>query len=187
MSIGHVILYLLLLALLCRAAVTDIRQRRIPNRLTLLVWVAGLLQSISPWALVSLRQSIYGCAVGFLLEFLLYLVGGRGGGDVKLLAGIGAWVGPKPVLWVFAAAAIVSLIVVLVQCAAQRKLGALLRNTGITLLVAANVRWLGAGHVIETGRSQQSIARPMPNALHKLIATAGVVAWQWMGGRWSGS
>lgn len=185
MSIDRMALYLPLVMLLAWAAVTDVRERRIPNWLTLTVWMTGLAQSCSPWALIPLRQAIYGSLIGFGLEFLLYIVGGRGAGDVKLLAGIGAWIGATPVLWVFAAAAIVSLIVVLVQCAVQHKLGALFRNTGVTLMALANVRRLGAEHVIETGKGHQSIARPMPNAVHKLVATVGVVAW--LGGRWSGS
>ena len=111
------------------------------------------------------------------MTFLLYAVGGRGAGDVKLMAGIGSWLGPWPVVWVFAAAAIVSLIVVLAQSAAQGKLGALLHNTVLMLLNAIHVRHLGAAHVIDTGRRLKSIDKPMPNAVHVLIATVAVLAW----------
>ena len=144
MSIDRIALLLPLVALLVGAAITDLRQRRIPNWLTLTVLVTGLAQSCTAWHLITLRQSLYGVALGFALPFLLYIVGGRGAGDVKLLAGIGAWIGPMPVLWVFAAAAIVSLVVALAQSAWQRKLGELFRNTGVTLLAVANVRRLGA-------------------------------------------
>jgi len=82
------------------ACVTDFRLRRIPNVLTFGAsatavvffgvtngW-AGSLGSLEGWAL--------GCAL-FLPWFLL---GGMGAGDVKLLAALGAWVGPGPVVWV---------------------------------------------------------------------------------------
>jgi len=177
MSNDRIALYLPLVVLLVGAAVTDLRERRIPNWLTLTVLATGLAQSCTRWALIPWSQSLYGVAVAFGLGILLYVLGARGGGDVKLLTGIGAWVGVTPVLWVFATAAIVSLVVVLVQCALQRKLGSLFRNTGVTLLALANVRRLGAEHVLTTGRTARSIDRPMPNAVHVLIATVAVVAW----------
>jgi len=186
MSIDRITPYLPLVALLTWAAVTDVRERRIPNWLTLTVLLSGLAQSCTRWALIPLSQSLYGLLVAFAVGIVLYALGARGGGDVKLLSGIGAWIGVRPVLWVFAAAAIVSLVVVLVQCAIQGKLGLLFRNTAVTLLAVVNVRRLGAEHVLDTGRHSRSIDRPLPNAVPLLIATIAVVLWT--GGRmWSGS
>jgi len=176
-SVYDVLPYLPLVALVSVAAWTDIKSRRIPNWLTLTVALAGLAQSVTPIAVSTPKQAGLGLAVGFALPFLLYAVGGRGAGDVKLLAGIGAWLGPKPVLWVFAAAAVISLIVALVQSASQGKLVALLRNTGVMLVNVLNVRRLGAAHVIDTGKRYRSIDKPMPNAVMTLIATVGVVLW----------
>ena len=173
----HVLAYIPLLGLVAVAAWTDVRQRRIPNWLTAIVAAAGIVQSLTSFALVSPAQALAGLAVGFALPFLLYAVGGRGAGDVKLMAGIGAWMGVRPVVWVFAAAAIVSLIVAVVQCAMQGKLKALLRNTSLMLLNIIHVRRLGPAHVIDTGQRYRSIERPMPNAVNVLVATVLVVMW----------
>ena len=87
------------------AAVWDIRTRRIPNALTFgsaIVAVAfhaldaGTVRAV-PGAIA---WSAAGCAVGFLLFLPLFLLGGMGAGDVKLLAAMGAWLGPAAVCWV---------------------------------------------------------------------------------------
>ena len=170
-------LYAPLLALVAMAAVTDVRARRIPNWLTLTVALSGLGQSVTPWGVTTPAVSIYGLLAGFAITFLLYSVGGRGAGDVKLTAGIGAWLGPTPVLIVLAAAAIVSLVVAVGRSAARGRLGALLRNTGLMLISLLNVRRLGAQRVIETGRYAGSIDRPMPYTVSMLVATTCVVIW----------
>jgi prepilin peptidase CpaA len=173
----HLMTSLPLLGLLTVAAVTDLRWRRVPNWLTATLVVAGFVQSLTPLALTTPLDSLGGLLVGFVLTFVLYVVGGRGAGDVKLMAGIGAWVGALPIVWIFAAAAIVSLIVALVQSAAQGKLKALLANTALLVLNVIHVRRLGAGHVMETSRTVGSIDKPMPNAVNVLVATVAVLAW----------
>src|SRR2546423_1375809 len=105
LSLHALLWYLPLLALVCVAAVTDVRRRRIPNWVTATVALAGLAQSFTPFALTSPMQALAGLAAGFVLTFPLYAIGGRGAGDVKLLAGIGAWLGGWPVVCVFAGAA----------------------------------------------------------------------------------
>jgi prepilin peptidase CpaA len=90
------------------AALTDVRARRIPNWLTgggLLLGLIGnvLLGSLSdgvPGSLSAALSAASGAALGFGLLFPLYLLRVRGtsramgAGDVKLLAALGAIVGP---------------------------------------------------------------------------------------------
>lgn len=174
---SSLLMYLPLLALLGVAAVTDFRARRIPNWLTLTVALAGIAQSLTPIATTTPFQSFGGLVIGFALTFVVYAVGGRGAGDVKLMAGIGAWLGIWPVVWVFAAAAIVSMVVAVVQSVVTGKFSALVHNTGVMLLGVLNAKTLGKEHVIETGRGCRSIDKPMPNAVNVLIATVAVVMW----------
>jgi len=170
--------YAPLLALVATAAVTDVRARRIPNWLTLTVVLAGLAQSFTPWSVTTPLASVYGLLLGFGVTFLLYSIGARGAGDVKLTAGIGAWVGPVAVLIVLAAAAVVSLVAALARSAARGRLLDLFRNTGLMLVNLVNLQRLGVRHVMETGQQvPASIDRPLPNAVSMLLATAGVVLW----------
>jgi len=45
-------------------------------------------------------MSAGGWVVGLMLFLPLFALRGIGGGDVKLLAAIGAWLGPVPTIWV---------------------------------------------------------------------------------------
>lgn len=74
------------------AAAFDVRERRIPNWLTVGGLAAGLvLGGVGGWA--GLGSSAAGAAVAFALALPLFLLGALGGGDVKLLAAVGALVG----------------------------------------------------------------------------------------------
>jgi prepilin peptidase CpaA len=161
------------------AAVTDVRARRIPNWLTLSVVLSGIAQSLTSWSLISPSQSILGLGTGFALTFLMYIIGGRGAGDVKLTAGIGAWLGPSAVLGVFVVAALVSLISSVVQSFFAGRLLALFRSAGLMLLmiVTSRGRRGGGRSLIEDLRGWPSIGRPLPNGVSTAVATLMVVLW----------
>jgi prepilin peptidase CpaA len=83
------------------AAVIDIRTRRVPNWLTLLVALVGILLATTGVSGVSVGASLAGIAVGFLLMLPGHAFGGLGAGDVKLLAAVGALLGPWPIARAF--------------------------------------------------------------------------------------
>jgi prepilin peptidase CpaA len=175
MTTHHLLMLLPMLALLAWAAVQDLRTRKIRNWLTLSLAWGGLLSSLFLPVLVTPRGSIFGLLVGFALPFVLFAVGALGGGDVKLLAGVGAWLGPMNVMWVFLLAAIVGLLIVLAQALAQRRCAALFRNSTVLLLNIWHVGDLGTAGVAETGKACRSVDRPLPYAVPVLAATLLVV------------
>jgi prepilin peptidase CpaA len=73
----------------------DLKTRRIPNYLTLGTAVAGLVFNFLTQGLNGLTDGILGMLLGFTFLILPYLWGGMGAGDVKALAALGAWLGPK--------------------------------------------------------------------------------------------
>jgi prepilin peptidase CpaA len=87
------------------AAFTDLRTRRIPNWLTLSGVCAGLLVNgiVAGWA--GLLISVEGLLLGFGAYYVLYALRAMGAGDVKLMAAVGAIVGPAHWLLVFVASA----------------------------------------------------------------------------------
>lgn len=96
------LLGMLSVLLAAAAAVTDVRTGLIPNRLTVLgglgllalrVTLAGLLRGPAQ-VLTALTVGMLGIAVCGLIPLAMYIVRGIGGGDVKLLAAIGAGLGP---------------------------------------------------------------------------------------------
>jgi prepilin peptidase CpaA len=46
--------------------------------------------------------ALAGVGLGFAIFFVLWIFGACGGGDVKFFAALGAWLGPRLVMWVFA-------------------------------------------------------------------------------------
>lgn len=88
-----------LLLLVSCAAVNDLATRRIPNRLLLAALACALvlrLLSAAPGA--ALLAALGGLLLGLALFLPFYLLRGMAAGDVKLLAVVGAFAGPRDVL-----------------------------------------------------------------------------------------
>ena len=83
------------------AAFTDMRENKIPNWLTFSSVLLAMFLNFFLSRFQGLVWSFFGIATGFSLLFLLYLWGGMGAGDVKLLSAVGAFVGPKLVFYTF--------------------------------------------------------------------------------------
>lgn len=92
------------------AAVIDGLKLKVPNWITFPMIISGWIYSatLSPYAgMEGLTYSLIGTAVGLALLLPAYAIGGMGAGDVKLLAGIGAWVWGTVTLYAFAISAII--------------------------------------------------------------------------------
>ena len=129
-----------LFGLLVVASVIDYRYLVVPKGLTLTALPLGLLfnavrggwlgiQGSPVWvlepggaalgALDGLLFALAGFALGFALFFLLWVTGVCGGGDVKLFAALGAWVGPGLCVGVLLATLVVLIVVVFCQAAVR--------------------------------------------------------------------
>lgn len=90
------------ITILAVATYTDCTARSIPNFLTVAAVAFGIsFQLFSLLSIAGFLFSVSGILVGGLLLYLPYDKGLVGGGDVKLLAALGAWVGPKIIFTVF--------------------------------------------------------------------------------------
>ena len=87
------------LAVALVAVICDLRTRRIPNALTFGAAAAGLAFAFYTGGWSGLGQAAAGWFVGALLLFPLFALGGMGAGDVKLVAALGAWLGPIDAVW----------------------------------------------------------------------------------------
>jgi prepilin peptidase CpaA len=182
-TIHELLMCVPMFAVLAAAASVDWRSRRIPNWMTLGLILTGLFQSLTDGQLVTPGQSMLGLAAGFSLLFVLFALGAVGAGDVKLMAGIGAWLGPVLVLQVFAAGAVMGMLIVLGQCLKQGRLRALFRNSAVLAINLIHIQELGVQHVTETGQSSASVDKPLPYAVPILFATIAVVLNAWGAGR----
>lgn len=79
----------------------DVRYRRIPNAFVLATLAAGIAINAIFSGFAGITASLGGCALGFVLMFLLHIFGAMGAGDVKLFAAIGAVIGAQLVVPTF--------------------------------------------------------------------------------------
>jgi prepilin peptidase CpaA len=98
--------WLLSLALIV-AAVIDGWKLKVPNWITLPLVLTGWAYSALFFGWAGLGWSLLGTVVGLGLLLPAYAIGGMGAGDVKLLAGVGAWVWPAATLYAFCVSALV--------------------------------------------------------------------------------
>jgi leader peptidase (prepilin peptidase)/N-methyltransferase len=111
------LLWCAVVAVLLTAALIDWDTTLLPDSLTLPLLWAGLIVAAMGWT-VPLAQAIWGAAAGYLVlwtvNWLFRLLAGQegmGGGDFKLLAALGAWLGVEAVLPILLAASVLGAVV----------------------------------------------------------------------------
>jgi prepilin peptidase CpaA len=129
----QLIITFVLFALVLIAGVTDIRTRRIPNWLVLSGLCLGVVLNSLLFQWSGLKLSLSGAALAFGIYLVLYLLRGMGAGDVKLMAAIGALVGPKDWLAIFFFTAMIGGVIALVLLLMKRRFKQTLFNVGIML------------------------------------------------------
>ncbi|NLF69399.1 MAG: prepilin peptidase [Candidatus Anammoximicrobium sp.] len=121
-------------AIVVIAAVIDFRRFRVPNALTLPLCASGLLFHLLLGGLPGLQSSAQGMALGGLLLIVFYVLGVMGAGDVKLLAGVGAWLGASATFLVFLVAALAAGVHSIFVFAVQRRLGQIVAYLQVMIL-----------------------------------------------------
>jgi prepilin peptidase CpaA len=97
----------LVTVVLILAAVIDGFELKVPNWVTFPFILSGWLYSTLAFGWEGLGWSVVGTLIGLGLLLPAYAIGGMGAGDVKLLAGVGAWVYGTHTAYAFAVSAIV--------------------------------------------------------------------------------
>ncbi len=75
------------------AIVDDLWRRRISNWISVTALAAGLIWQLSENGLPGILYGVGGALLGFVVFLVFYVLGGMGGGDVKLMTGFGALLG----------------------------------------------------------------------------------------------
>lgn len=155
----------LLAALLLSAVIADLQSHRIPNRLVLTGTLLGfaahiwaLFMGVPPLAGAAVWASLAGLATGFVVLLPLYIVGAMGAGDVKLMAMVGAFMGPHAVmmaaLYTFLAGGLLSLAVMLAR--------------GVAVQTLANVRFLLVDWFFRASSGQGARLSPLQTTAARL-------------------
>jgi prepilin peptidase CpaA len=165
------------------AAGFDIRSFRIPNLLTVPFLLSGIVYHAANTGVAGLVSSLLGAFFGFGVLFLLYLMGGMGAGDVKLMAGVGAWLGMPLTVYAFGVAGLAagaySVVVVLWQ--------GRFRDTLVAFRVGLFRLWTVGKHLGAQDRVESLVKQPgrrrrlIPFAMMVALAMVVVLAWSWRG------
>lgn len=81
------------------ATVEDLWRRQVSNWIPIAALVGGVAINWAEQGWWGGLMALAGAVGGFAVFLVFYLLGGMGGGDVKLMAGFGAILGPSLLLW----------------------------------------------------------------------------------------
>jgi prepilin peptidase CpaA len=110
-------------ALVAAATVTDLRSRRIPNRLVVPFLLMGFASSAMVNGWHGLWRSLLGVLLAAGIQGVPCYFGWMGMGDLKLCAAIGAWIGPWQLVVALALTAVVGAVVAVGWAASAGFLG----------------------------------------------------------------
>jgi prepilin peptidase CpaA len=96
-----IVIIVLLIPLAIIITYYDVRYRRIPNAFVLATLISGLIINTIYGGFNGMLASLGGCAIAFILMFILHVFGAMGAGDVKLFAAVGSLIGTQLVLPTF--------------------------------------------------------------------------------------
>jgi prepilin peptidase CpaA len=165
---GNWVLAASMVAFTAVAAGWDLRERRIPNRLTLPVFFAGWIYQITFHGWAGLADAAAGFGVGFGILFVLWYIGGGGGGDVKLMGALSVWMGFRLTLLVLVVSTFAVVMITMGIIVLQMARGGVRRT---------REKYVASGKTGETTRQKQG-RRILPYAVPVAAATWLVLAWK---------
>ncbi|HEX5271180.1 MAG TPA: A24 family peptidase [Gemmataceae bacterium] len=166
------------------AAITDVWKFRVYNALTLPLLLAGLLYHGVREGPTGLALSVIGMLCGFGVLIVFYLLGGYGGGDVKLLAAVGAWLGPETTLYVFVASSLVAGVYALAIVLWYGRLGEIWKRWKVLWFrLSALGRSLGADDGYDVEQDRIDRRRVVPFAAMMCLGVIATLLYLWLWGQ----
>jgi prepilin peptidase CpaA len=162
-------------ALLVEAAIIDGFKLKVPNWLTFHLAAGGMACATWAHGWSGLAISLGGLALGLALLMPLHMIGGMGAGDVKLLAGVGAWMGPSIVLGAFVVSALVGgvmAVAMVVRAGEVAKHWAMFQTIGHEILAVRSPEKLS-----ETAAARKPTMMLLPYGIPIAVGSIGYFAW----------
>jgi prepilin peptidase CpaA len=165
---------LLLLILLAIAAKFDITSRRIPNQLVLAGLIASLILQINFNGFEGFKAWGFGLLVGFGALFPLYLLRAMGAGDVKLMAMVGAFLGPNFALGAVLSTLVVGGVLAIAMAVYSGAFGQAMKNVRAMLTLTMFKKLSGGGAqfdapAVSAGNLPYAVAIGLGTLVHQII------------------
>jgi len=135
------------------AAVWDLKERRIPNSLTVPVLLGGASWWMLHGGTAGMAESLAAAGTMALPYLVLFLFAGGGAGDVKLMAAVGAWLGLSQGLTALVCVCFFGMLMALAKAVYDRQFMAVLGSIRLILLTF----YL---HVVSRGNVEPCRAEP---------------------------
>lgn len=168
---------IIVLWLVAQAAVTDLALRKIPNVLIISgLLIAAVLQAMAGSLALWLSTWLAGLLAGFCLFLPLYLLRAMAAGDVKLMAMVGAFVGPLTALHVALLAYLAGGVMAVLMLLWRGRWRPAARNLAAVLQPWC-ARLLGVP-LVPVPRTAITSVGGMPYGVAIAVATVAVLAWR---------
>ena len=163
------------------AALTDLKDRRIPNVLTFPLLAAGLVQAACFDGFDGLKSSLLAAIILGLPYVVLFIFAGGGAGDAKLMAAIGAWLGLSSGVVALVAISICAVVLALLRAVFAGRFFEVLNNIRIKMLffmfflsTKGTARYAGG---METADDKDALTIPYGPAIFAGLVAAAFYIW----------
>ncbi len=157
----------------------DYRERRVPNWLNAALALAGLAAQSAYFGWSGLGMGLAGLLVGFGVLIVPWAMHGMGAGDVKLMAAIGAWLGPWLCLLAFVAGALLGGVIAAVMIALAGKW--MHARANMALIATKVSRWDTAFSEFGSARSFGATSSLLPYGIPLTLGTWLLLAVELLG------
>jgi prepilin peptidase CpaA len=110
-------------------AINDVHRRMIPNWLTYNGILSGLGFRVVSGGWLAFKAGLIGLLIGGGIFYVLFVAGGMGGGDVKLMSAVSAWAGDLQTIQIVEVAAIAGGVLAIVCMVRHKQMRLVLQNS----------------------------------------------------------
>lgn len=158
------------LAFVVACWITDVTRREIPNVLSGAVFVLGVVLNSLSFGLLGFSSSLVGGLVALAFLIVPFTFGGIGGGDVKMMAAVGALLGPLLVLNALAVGLILGGIVMMFHLAGLGRLREKLISTARMFTGAWSTKSFSPLHLSDSDATAVTLPYSVPLGLGTVAA-----------------
>jgi prepilin peptidase CpaA len=160
------------------AATIDGIKLKVPNKITFPLILSGWAYCGWCYGFEGLAWSLLGTAIGLGLLLPAYAIGGMGAGDVKLLAGVGAWVGGSVTFYAFCVSTVIGAVLAIAMVLYRK---AWARHRDQFMVILGEILTIRDPQVLSTiAAERKSSMMLLPYGIPIAMGTIAYFAWAGM-------
>jgi len=162
---------IVLVTFLALCVLEDVRSRRIPNRLAAAAMLGAMALATAHGGLPGLAASALGALIAGTVLFAPFALGGVGAGDVKMMAAVGAFVGPRLALASLLVGMMLGGLAAVLHLASRGRLVEKLLTTLAILRAAVATRSVAPLRLVSSDPGAVTLPYSLPLGLGTVLAT----------------